>query len=75
MKINWKDILLIEEQSNNIIAIITNKDLKGSEIVARKGLKILEVDNTKDYIQTDPETGEVKYKNPDSKILYLKDYI
>lgn len=69
-----KDIVIIEEQTGIILAIIKNKDLKGGEIFARKGLKLLEVNNTKDYIKVDELTGEVKYRNPDSKILYLEDY-
>ena len=69
-----KDIVIINSQTRDILAIITNKDLKNSQVVSIDGMEILEVDNTKKYIVGDEITGRIKYKNPKSNILYLDDY-
>jgi hypothetical protein len=70
-----KDIVIYLKATRDILAIITNTSLgEYSEIVANDIIEVEEVDNTKEYIIRDEETGKVKFANLDSKILYIEDY-
>lgn len=69
-----KDIVIINSETRDILAIVTNASLENSEVIAIDGMEILEVDNTKSYIVGDEITGRIKYKNPKSNIIYLDDY-
>ena len=70
-----KDIVIYEKETKKILAIITNKDLIDSKIVVNKQYNVIEVDNTKKYIIGNELIGEIKFQNPESNILYFKDFI
>lgn len=69
-----KDIVIINSETRDVLGIITNSNLENSEVITTYGMEILEVDNTKQYIIGDETTGRIKYKNPESNIIYLDDY-
>ena len=74
MKSRKTDIVIVNQQTRDILAIITNTNLKDSEVIAIEGMDIIEVDATKKYIVGDETTGRIKFKNPKSNILYFEDF-
>ena len=70
-----KDIVIYVKATRQILAIITNTSLNEyTDIITNELIEIEEIDNTKNYIIGDEQTGIIKFKNPNSKILYLDDY-
>ena len=69
------DLVIYDSETRIIFGIITNAttDEESQAIMNPKMMAEL-VDNSKDYIIEDAEHHLFKYKNPDSKILYLDDY-
>ena len=71
-----KDIVIYVKETRQILAIITNTSLNPtSDIITDKLIEVKEVDSTKNYIIGDEQTGIIKFKNPNSKVLYFEDYI
>ena len=70
-----KDLVVYEKETRKIIAIILNTSLNGNATILNKRYDIIEVDNAKKYIICNDNTGEIKFQNPESSILYLKDFI
>lgn len=70
-----KDLVVYEKETRKIIAIILNTSLNGNDTILNKNYDIIEVDNSKKYIIGNDNTGEIKFQNPESNILYLKDFI
>lgn len=70
-----KDLVIYEKQTRLIIAIITDyRETKDSSIMLNQMIDTYLVDSNKEYILTDPQTGFMKFINPDSKVLYMEDY-
>lgn len=70
-----KDIVIYVKATRQILVIITNTSLnEATDIITNDLVEVKEVDNTKNYIIGDEQTGIIKFKNPNSKILYLDDY-
>jgi len=70
-----KDLIVYEKETRKIIAIILNTSLNGNDTILNKNYDIIEVDNSKKCIIGNDNTGEIKFQNPESNILYLKDFI
>ena len=71
-----KDIVIYVKETRQILAIITTTSLNPtSDIITDNIIEVKEVDSTKNYIIGDEQTGIIKFKNPNSKVLYFEDYI
>ena len=71
-----KDIVIYVKETRQILAIITNNSLnKNSDIITNDFIEVKEVDNSKKYIVGDEESGIIRFKNPNSKVLYFEDYL
>lgn len=70
-----KDVVIYVKDTRDILAILTNTELnEDSEQILHNLVEIKEVDSTEDYILGDEISGQIKFNDPESNIVYLDDY-
>lgn len=69
------DTIIYAKNTRKVIAILTDVDIRGKDCIALNNIEIETVDCSQNNLIADEITGEVKFRNSKSNIIYFEDYV